>query len=408
MSRREYPYRLPSGRWLVRWRADGHHHSRTFATRREAKLFLSTVRVDRARGEYIDPALGRRRFDEWAAEVAAARADRRLSTVTRDETLIRRLVLPTFGHMPLAGVGQIQVQQWVAMLNASGYAPATTRKPYAPATTRKAFELMAGIMARAVTAGLIVRSPCRGIDLPKLEHTEMRFLSAAEVGDLADAIDPRYRALVLVAAYGGLRFGELAALRVSRVDPLRKTVRVEETLNEVRGHIVIGPPKTRAARRTVTLPTFVAHALAEHLNAFPPGDGGLVFTSPEGMPLRRNAFRPRVWVPATRAAGLPHSFARGQADGFCTCGLAEDSPTHERPLRTHDLRHTHVALLIGQGAHVKVIAQRLGHTSVRTVLDVYGHLFEGLDEAAADALDVAYRDAPAETNRGAVVEIGGR
>jgi len=90
----------------------------------------------------------------------------------------------------------------------------------------------------------------------------------------------------------------------------------------------------------------------------------LVFTAPEGGPLHLHLFRRRVWYPAVR-----------------------DSVGE--PMRPHDLRHTHVALLIAEGEDPYVISQRLGHASIRTTYDVYGHLFEGRDREAADALEAA-------------------
>lgn len=99
-----------------------------------------------------------------------------------------------------------------------------------------------------------------------------------------------------------------------------------------------------------------------------------MFTSPTGAALRRGAFRQRVWIPAVRAS------------------VGE-------PFRFHDLRHSHAAMLIAQGTHPKILAARLGHKSVRTVLDVYGHLYEGLDELAAEGLDAAFREAAAGSTR---------
>jgi integrase len=93
----------------------------------------------------------------------------------------------------------------------------------------------------------------------------MRFLTPVEITRLADVIRPRYRALVLVGAYGGLRIGELAGLRRERVDPLRGTVEVAEIMTEVAGKLQVGPPKTRASRRTIGLPRAVVNVLAEHL-----------------------------------------------------------------------------------------------------------------------------------------------
>jgi integrase len=93
----------------------------------------------------------------------------------------------------------------------------------------------------------------------------MRFATVAEVAALADAIPQRFRALVLVAAYTGLRWGELAGLRVKRVDLLHRQMTVAEQLLEVRGRLAFGPTKTGPGLRTVTLPTVAAEALAEHL-----------------------------------------------------------------------------------------------------------------------------------------------
>jgi integrase len=166
----------------------------------------------------------------------------------------------------------------------------------------------------------------------------------------------------LTAAHTGLRFGELAALKVSRLDMLRRTIRVEETLSEVSGHLAFGPPQTAAARRTVTLPKTLIEVLAAHLAKYPAGEEGLIFTAPARGPPRVTQFRNRVWYPAVAASV-------------------------GKPCRFHDLRHTAAALLIRKGVHPLVIQQRLGHASIRTTLDVYGHVFEGLDAAAAEALD---------------------
>ena len=93
----------------------------------------------------------------------------------------------------------------------------------------------------------------------------MRFLTPEQVADLADSIDPRYQAAVLLGAYGGLRAGELFGLRARNVDPLRRRVQITEILVEVQGHRNIGPPKTRAGRRSVPLPVSVAAALSQQL-----------------------------------------------------------------------------------------------------------------------------------------------
>lgn len=126
--------------------------------------------------------------------------------------------------------------------------------------------------------------------------------------------------------------------------------------------LTLGPLKTTGSKRRVSLPRFLREEIAVHLTAYPVRPEGLVFTSPEGEPLRRTTFRRRIWLPAIEAAGVG-------------------------PLRFHDLRHSHAALLIAQGEHPKVIADRLGHASPTVTMSVYAHLFPGLDEDAAARLD---------------------
>ncbi|MBM3696709.1 MAG: site-specific integrase [Actinobacteria bacterium] len=230
-----------------------------------------------------------------------------------------------------------------------------TAKGLAPQTVAKAAQTVGRILDRAVEDGRLPRSPMRGVPLPRVRPEERRFLSAAEVAGLAGAIEPRFRALVLFMAYTGARIGEAARVKVADLNLLRRTVALPGT-------------KSRAARRTVSLPPFLCDGLAAHLTAFPADEGGLVFTGSEGRPLHLTNFRRRQWKRAVAAS------------------VGE-------PMRPHDLRHSHVALLIAQGEHPKVIQQRLGHTSIKTTLDTYGHLFSGLDEAAADRLEEAGRAA---------------
>jgi len=155
----------------------------------------------------------------------------------------------------------------------------------------------------------------------------------------------------------------LLGLRAKRVDPLRRTVTIAETLVDVGGHPYFGPPKTRAGHRTIPLPRVAADPLAAHLAAYGRKPDDLVFTAPEGGPVQLNVWRRRFWAPAVRAAGLAH-------------------------LRPHDLRHTAVALWIAAGANPKEAATRAGHSSVSFTLDRYGHLFPGSEQRLNDALDL--------------------
>jgi len=353
-------YRDPAGR----------ERAKVFARKADAQRFLATVESTKLRGEWTDPARGRVSFAAWLEEWWGTAADLRPSTRARDRAYFKSLILPRFGAMPLAAIRQPDVQAWVAELSARGFRPATVQKAY---------QLLGRTMTAAVNADMLPRSPCRAVRLPRVEREEMRFLTPAEVARLADAIGPSYRALVLLGAYGGLRIGELAGLRRRRVDLLRGTVDVAEIVVEVRGELYVGPPKTRAGRRTVGLPRSVVAELAEHLG--PVGDpDAYVFTAEKGGVLRTSNFRVKVWLPAVRAAGLA-------------------------PLRPHDLRHTAVALWIAAGANPKEVSVRAGHTSVAFTLDRYGHLFPGHDDELRDRLDAMHAAGLAGAGGGAVVAL---
>lgn len=118
-----------------------------------------------------------------------------------------------------------------------------------------AYQILARIFGTAVDLGLLTRTPCRGVRLPKIARSVMPYLAPAEIMHLADGIEPRYRALVLTAAYSGARVGELAALDIDHYEPLRLKMRIERAVSEVSGKIHIAEPKTRAAIRAITLPT---------------------------------------------------------------------------------------------------------------------------------------------------------
>ena len=361
-------------RYDVRYRDPaGKVRTRTFKRRKDADKYAATTEADKVRGSWLDPNKGRTTFAEWWDRWWPSTVNLRPTSRARDESIARNHVLPAFGPYPLVDIDHAMVAGWVARLTASGLAPATVQKSQ---------QVLAKCLDSAVDSGRIRANPCDRVKLPRIERHEMRFLTPAEVAALADTIDERYRAFVLVGAYCGLRFGELAGLRPSRVDLLHRRIDVAEILTEVRGHHMTGPPKTRAGRRAVPVPSFVATELEQHLGTFA---GEYVFPAPDGGPLRSSLFRRRTWHPACVAAGV---------GAF----VADDDGKRYRKyegLRIHDLRHTAVALWIAAGASPKEVAQRAGHSSVVTVLDRYGHLLPGHEDAVNDALDALHSAAMA-------------
>jgi integrase len=351
-----------SGRgWEARYRGpDGKERSRSFPTKRRAHQFLVVVEAEKHRGDWRDPALARTTLDDWVAEWEQTTVHLRAATRDLYRYLLRCHVLPRFGPVQLGRITAIDVRAWLAELSSSGLSPSTVRKAYG---------VLNRVLNTAVECGLITSSPCAAVKPPPEPARPMRFLSASQVADLAEAIDPEYTVLVYTAAYTGLRWGELAGLQRQQIDLGRGAITVVEQLTEVNGTLALGPPKTAAARRRVALPAFLVHLFEGHLaERAEPGPTGLVFSALEGGPMRRSNFRRRQWEPATRRSGL-------------------------EGLRFHDLRHTAVALAIEAGAHPRALMERLGHSSVNVTLGRYGHLLPGQDEAIARRLEDTFRSA---------------
>ena len=218
----------------------------------------------------------------------------------------------------------------------------------------------------------------------------MHFLDADQVNALAGAVEDRYRTAIYTAAYGGLRAGELWALRVDRLNVLGRTIDVVESLSEVRGRLVVGPTKT-GKRRSITVPRFLAEMLGEHVGRY---SAGYLFTAAEGDPVRHRNFMRRHFQPAC----IVLDFGQVVKD--------EAGARQYEGLRFHDTRHTCAALLIANGRHLEEVKDHLGHSSIRVTSDRYGHLFPKARAELADSLDATFRSsapAPADfsrTNRG--------
>lgn len=342
------------GKWRARYTApDGRERSRTFPRRVDADRFLAGVQTSISRGEWLDPARGSLRLEDWASEWLTTRGDLRATTRARLESVVRLHVLPAFGSRRLSSITNAEVRRWVTRMGESGMSPASVRKA--------AFALRQMLDAAMVDRRLAV-NPAASVPLPAEHAEEQQFLTPEQVTDLAEVMPPQYRALVLLAAYSGLRWGELAGLRRARVDTLRGRITVAETAVDVGREVTFGVPKTPKSRRVVPLARSVMRELEAHLATYTaPGADALVFTSATGLPPRRGTFR-QVWTPATRAAGL-------------------------EGLRFHDLRHTYVALMVAAGANPKAVSTWAGHSSVAFTLDRYGHLLDGHDDEVSDRLD---------------------
>lgn len=326
-----------------------------FRTKGDARAWRDRTRSDIHRGEYLETAKGRTLFGDFADEWIAT-ADLKPSSRAVYESMMRRH-LAQWRDVPLANITQTAVRRWVGDLRSSQ--AANSKTVLARSTVAKQYRLLKRILGVAVREGYLGRNPCE-VDLGPEEDPELYCPSPEEVMAIANAIPTQWRALVLLAGLGGLRWGELVGLRRRNVDVLNRAVHVREQVVElVTGELVVQTPKTRAGRRTVKLPPPVVDALALHLVHYAePGPDGLVFAAPGDGYLRRSNFGRRVWRPALKAAGVPR-------------------------MRFHDLRHAAATLAAQAGATTAELMAQIGHATPRAAMR-YQHAQEArMEELAA-------------------------
>ncbi len=231
-----------------------------------------------------------------------------------------------------------------------------------PTTVAKCYRLLRAILNTAVADELIVKNPCV-IKRAGVERAPERPVATIEqVYEIADAIEPQFRAMVLTATLTGLRLGELRALTTERIDLLHARIKVVEQYQDLRdGTLVLGPPKSDAGVRTVAIPTILKPELETHLAEFAaPGKKGLVFCGTKGQSLRLATFH-AAWERAVRLLGL---------DEF----------------KFHDLRHTGNTLAAMTGASTKELMARFGQSTSRAAL-IYQHATQERDREIANALN---------------------
>jgi integrase len=211
----------------------------------------------------------------------------------------------------------------------------------------------------------IARSPGRGIRLPAIQPTDRPVLTRENLADLAEAQEPHYGTMVYLGAVLGLRWGECAGLRVSRIDFDRSTITIAEQVTRgVGGPSVIGPPKSQAGRRTLAAPQRLMELLANQLEVrglTTRDTDAFVFASSDGEHLDYSNWLHRIWYPARRQAGVEWA-------------------------QFHDLRRANATGLVLEGVDLKTAQTRLGHTDPRLTLGIYAQATTEADRQAAERL----------------------
>ena len=302
---------LPSGRWQARYRGpDGLLRPApfTFPLKRDGARWLALTEAELLADNWIDPDAGRVPFTEYAEVWITERPGLRPKTIQLYRYLLRRHLAPGFGTQAVAGINEADVRRWRADLLAVGVSPVTAAKAY---------RLLKSIMATAIDDAMIRRNPCRAKGAGTEQSPERPLLTIAQVYDLADACGSRYRAMILLACFCGLRWG-----RAGCAPPLRyrhehrdrahhasanRGDRSAAVLTEATGQPpFFGPPKTAAGRRQVTMPSTVLAEVQNHLDAHTAaGADALLFTTSAGKLLRHSTFRRGTWYPALVATGSP-------------------------------------------------------------------------------------------------------
>ncbi|MFT4156529.1 MAG: tyrosine-type recombinase/integrase [Microbacterium sp.] len=352
-------------RYRVRYRKPDKSQTdkRGFTTKKDAQLFLASVTVSKATGEYIDPRDARTTINRLATGwLAGKKATLKPSTYSSIESSWGKHVKPEWGTRELALIKPSEIQQWVSSLAARRSAT----------TVKRALGILSGILDTAVDDRRIPRNPAAKIRTPRKTPKPRVYLTHEQLHALAAASSRPD--LVLFLGYTGLRWGEASGLKVKHVDLARRRVTIAENAVLVRTEIHVGTPKTHELR-SVPFPKFLHPLLVDAMKGKAPdaivfGDGTTYLRPP----------KVRSWLQSAIAA-VQAAEAR-EAEDARERGEQHPGVTFPR-LTAHDLRHTAASLAISSGANVKAVQRMLGHASAAMTLDTYTDLFDDdLDDVA--------------------------
>ena len=347
--------RLPSKRYQVRYAGPDqaeHLAPSTFETRMDAEAYLTDRRREIASGEWRPAGAAKIAYRAFGPYADAWLAHRTLKprTVELYRGLLDQLILPTFADLPIKSIRPDQIRDWHTSLGDK-----------APTRRSHAYSLLRSILAEAVTDEIVSTNPAH---IPRAGSSRRVHkvvpLEPAELARLVEEMPARYRALTLIAAWCGLRFGEQVELRRKDVDLVRGVLHVRRAAVRVGGAVHIGTPKSDAGVRDVAIPPHLLPAIAEHIvHHAEPGRDGLLFPAAGGGTLRPSTLY-NVFYPARAAIG-------------------------RKDLRWHDLRHTGAVLAASTGATLAELMGRLGHSTAGAAMK-YQHAALGRDAIIAAKL----------------------
>ena len=337
-------------RYDVRLRVDGGVWTRTFRRRGDAERWARQQESRKDLGDFVDVRAGVVPLADYSERWLPTR-DLRPRTRELYRHLLVKLIAPAFGTTPINRITTEAVRVWHGQVT----------HEVSALQAAKAYRLLRAMLNTAAADGLIAHSPCCISGAGTERSPERPLAEPAEVLRLADAIEPRFRALVLLAAVGGLRVGELLGLQRRHLDFGEAAVRVEQQAIELEdGTRIVTGPKTEAGRRTVAIPANIMATLEQHVDRFTAESAeAWVFVGERGGPLHRATLQ-LAWTDARRATAMTH-------------------------ITLHDLRHAGATLAAWTGASTRELMARLGHSTPRAALR-YQHAAQHRDREIADRL----------------------
>ncbi len=293
---------------------------------------------------------------EWVDKHIDALSGVARSTLYDYRAYLRNDITPALGAIPLALLAPADVAAWVEAMAKAGSSGKTIQNNHG---------FLASALNTAVAAGHIPANPAAGTRLPRTERPEMIFLTQEEFRQLRTGFTDRWLPLLDFMVASGARFGEIAALRPSDVDRQRGTVHIGRAWKRtyVKGDgYELGAPKTKKSVRTIS----VAPAILDGMDY----SREYLFVNSRGGPLRVAGWRANVWYPSVDRA-------QKKEEGL------------KKAPRIHDMRHTCASWMIAAGVPLPVIQRHLGHESIATTVNLYGHLDRKESDAAAAVMAAA-------------------
>jgi integrase len=336
---------------------DGKRHfaPHMFKRERDADQWLTKVEAAIIAGDWTDPERAKITLGDYAEKWITERPGLRPRTVELYRWLLRTHIDPYIGGTQLGRLSPAVVRQWRSDRISAGVSESVTAKSY---------RLLRAILNTAVDPDrIIARNPCKVPGADRENPPERPVITVAQVFELADLMPGRFRAMVLLAAFASLRFGEVTALRRSDIAEDASWLQVVRGFVEVPGRgLIEGPPKSRAGVRTVIVPSSVRAEIVRHLAEYvKPDADALVFTGEQGNPIRRPNFNQRVkWTKVVTDLGLAG-------------------------LHFHDLRHAGNIWASKAGMSTKDLMARMGHDDMRAAL-VYQRATSDADRRIAEKL----------------------